>query len=65
VTEQWIEINSTWTKYSIPVVSDYRSNSSTQYGVFNGFSAVVEPQDHVGGMHLQVRNMIWTGPAGG
>jgi hypothetical protein len=66
VTEQWITtLTSQWQHFSIPVVSDYRSNSSTQYGVFNGFSAVVEPQDNVGGTYLQVKNMIWTGPAGG
>jgi hypothetical protein len=66
VTEQWITtLTAAWQHFSIPVVSDYRSNSSSQYGVFNGFSAVVEPQDNVGGTYLQVKNMTWTGPAGG
>jgi hypothetical protein len=66
VTEQWVTITSAWAKYSIPIGDpDYRSNSSAQYGVFNGFSAVAEEQNNPGGVHLQVRNMIWNGPGGG
>jgi hypothetical protein len=65
-TEQWVTITSSWVKYSVPIVADYRCNSSTSTagGVFNGFSAVAVPANHPGGMYLQVRNMVWTAAAG-
>jgi hypothetical protein len=64
VTEQWVTVDTAWTKYSIPVVADYRWASSSQYGVFNGFSVVVEPQDHLGGTFIFVRNMTWVKASG-
>jgi hypothetical protein len=64
VTEQWLAIDTTWKKYAIPVATDYRWNSSSQYGVFNGFSVVTEPQDHTGGTYIYVSDMTWVGPGG-
>jgi hypothetical protein len=61
-TEQWLTVTSSWASYNIPIVDGYRclSSQNAAGGVFNGFSAVVEPQDHAGGMYLQVRNMVWS-----
>jgi hypothetical protein len=59
VTEQWMEVDAVWRKYMVPIPPDYRYSSSNVYGVAIGFSAIVEPQDHPGGTHIQVRNMTW------
>jgi hypothetical protein len=66
-TEQVLTVTSSWVAYSIPIVAGYRclSSQNAAGGVFNGFSAVVVAADHPGGMFLQVRNMVWNGPAGG
>jgi hypothetical protein len=58
-TEEYLRISTTWQKYSISVPFDYRFNSSLVYGVFNGFSVVVEPSEHVGGSYIFVRDVTW------
>jgi hypothetical protein len=62
LTEFWLNITTTWTKYTIGVAPDYRTPAAG-FGVSNGFSVVVEPADHVGGTYIFVKDMKWVGPA--
>jgi hypothetical protein len=62
LTEFWLNITTTWTKYTIDVAPDYRT-PGVGYGVSNGFSAVVEPADHVGGTYIFVKDMKWVAAA--
>jgi hypothetical protein len=64
--ETWLNITTSWTKYSIQVMPGYRSATAGSYGVTNGFSVVVEPADHVGGTYIYVKDMTRvTAAAGG
>jgi hypothetical protein len=62
LTEFWLTLTTTWTKYTIGVAPDYRT-PGVGYGVSNGFSVVVQPADHVGGTYIFVKDMKWVGAA--
>jgi hypothetical protein len=59
-TEFFINLTTTWTRYtvSIPVGEPYNT-SALLGGVWNGFSVVAEPQDHVGGSYILVKDVRW------
>ena len=44
---------------TIPVGEDYNNEGTNPGGVWNGFSVVVEPQDHAGGTYILVADVIW------
>ena len=58
--EFYTPITTNWTTYTtaIPATADY-NNSASAGGVWNGFSVVAEPQAHVGGTYIFVRNIRW------
>jgi hypothetical protein len=60
-TEFYLTVTTQWAPYSItiPVNDPYNESAATTGGVWNGFSAVVEPQDHVGGTTIQIKDMTW------
>jgi hypothetical protein len=60
-TEFFITVTTQWAMYSvnIPAGEPYNEGAATTGGVWNGFSVVVEPQDHVGGTTIQVKDMTW------
>jgi hypothetical protein len=60
-TEFFLNVTTQWAMYSItiPVGEPYNEGAATTGGVWNGFSAVVEPQDHVGGTTIQIKDMTW------
>ncbi|HEY2730055.1 MAG TPA: hypothetical protein VGK52_08935 [Polyangia bacterium] len=59
-TEFYTPITTNWSTYTtaIPATADYNSSASAG-GVWNGFSVVAEPQAHVGGTYIFVRNIRW------
>jgi hypothetical protein len=59
-TEFYILLTTTWTDYtvSIPAGEDYDGESPSG-GVWNGFSVVAEPADHVGGTYIFVSDVVW------
>jgi hypothetical protein len=61
--EQFLTISTTWTKYSVPIPAadqnTYNLLSDNMNGVWNAFSVVVEPQDHVGGTYILVKDIRW------
>ena len=60
-TEFYINVTQTWASYtvSIPAGEDYDNEAQSVGGVWNGFSLVVEPQDHAGGTSLFVSDIVW------
>ena len=62
-TEFFLALSTTWQDYvvSLPAGEDYDNEVSIpQGGVWNGFSVVVEPQDHAGGTDIFVRDVVWS-----
>jgi hypothetical protein len=62
-TEFYLTLTTEWATYStaIPVGELYNTVSGgTPGGVWNGFSAVGEPQSNLGGTYLFVRNIKWS-----
>jgi hypothetical protein len=59
-TEFYTPITTNWATYAtaIPATADYNSSAAAG-GVWNGFSVVAEPQAHVGGTYIFVRNIRW------
>jgi hypothetical protein len=59
-TEFFINLTRDWRSYTImiPAGEDYDA-SSVFGGVWNGFSVVMEPQDHAGGTTVLVADVIW------
>jgi hypothetical protein len=46
---------------SIPVDEDYNNEVQVSPGgVWNGFSIVVEPADHLGGTYIFVSDVVWS-----
>jgi hypothetical protein len=60
-TEFFLNITTSWAKYTtaIPVGEDYDRSTNAKGGVWNGFSVVGEPQDHVGGTEIFVKDIRW------
>jgi hypothetical protein len=60
-TEFFLTLSTTWAAYSvsIPDGEPYDAEPGGSIGVWNGFSIVVEPQDHVGGTDILVRKIVW------
>jgi hypothetical protein len=61
-TEFYLNVTTQWAPYSITIPAGEPYNDppgSTTGGVWNAFSVVVEPQDHVGGTTIQVKDMTW------
>jgi hypothetical protein len=61
-TEFYINITTGWQSYSvsIPAGEPYNAEPNTAGGVWNGLSVVVEPEDHIGGSYVLVRDIVWT-----
>jgi hypothetical protein len=59
-TEFYTNITTSWATYTtaIPATADYNSSAGAG-GVWNGFSVVAEPQSHIGGTYIFVRNIQW------
>jgi hypothetical protein len=61
-TEFFLSLTTAWADYtvSIPDGEDYDDESGSPYGgVWDGFSVVAEPQDHVGGTYIFVSDVVW------
>ena len=61
-TEFFLEISRQWQDYSvsIPAGEDYDNEPTSLFGgVWNGFSVVVEPEDHAGGTYILVSDVVW------
>jgi hypothetical protein len=60
-TEFFLNITTNWATYevTIPPGEPYNTYSSGAMGVWNGFSVIVEPQDHPGGTYIFVKDAIW------
>jgi hypothetical protein len=61
-TEFFLNVTTDWATYqvSIPPGEPYNTYSAGMTGVWNGFSVIVEPQDHPGGTYIFVRNAVWS-----
>ena len=59
-TEFYTTLTTSWATYTtaIPANNDYNGSASAG-GVWNGFSVVAEPQSHIGGTYIFVRNIQW------
>jgi hypothetical protein len=50
-----------WVQYTITIpAGELYNTSATPGGVWNGFSVVGEPQDHLGGTYIFVKDVTWT-----
>ena len=60
-TEFFLNITTEWATYevTIPAGEPYNSYSSGATGVWNGFSIIVEPQDHTDGTYIFVKDAVW------
>jgi len=60
-TEFFLNITTDWVTYevTIPPGEPYNTYSSGAMGVWNGFSVIVEPQDHPGGTYIFVKDAVW------
>jgi len=60
-TEFFLNITTDWATYevTIPPGEPYNTYSSGAMGVWNGFSVIVEPQDHPGGTYIFVKDAVW------
>ena len=60
-TEFFLNITTDWATYevTIPPGEPYNTYSSGALGVWNGFSLIVEPQDHPGGTYIFVKDAVW------
>jgi hypothetical protein len=59
-TEFFLNVTTQWAAYSVTIPAGEPYNEgAVSGGVWNGFSVVVEPQDHVGGTIIQVKDMTW------
>jgi hypothetical protein len=61
-TEFYLSLTTSWADYSvsIPAAEPYDNEPSIPLGgVWNGFSVVVDPQDHIGGTYVFVSDVIW------
>lgn len=60
-TEFFLNITTEWASYevTIPPGEPYNSYSAGSLGVWNGFSVIVEPQDHPGGTYIFVKDAVW------
>ena len=61
-TEFFLSISRQWQDYSvgIPAGEDYDDEPTSPLGgVWNGFSVVVEPEDHAGGTYILVSDVVW------
>jgi hypothetical protein len=60
-TEFFLNITTDWVTYevTIPPGEPYNTYSAGAMGVWNGFSVIVEPQDHPGGTYIFVRDAVW------
>ncbi|HVZ75197.1 MAG TPA: hypothetical protein VHJ20_22610 [Polyangia bacterium] len=62
-TEFFLTLTTSWRQYAITIPDDeaYDADPLTaQAGVWNGFSMVVEPEDHVGGTTILFGDVFWT-----
>ena len=62
-TEFFLEISRAWQDYTIaiPAGEPYDDEATSPFGgVWNGFSIVVEPEDHAGGTYLFVSDVVWS-----
>jgi len=64
-TEFWLALTNDWATYtvSIPAGEAYNDEPGTTQGVWNGFSAVFEPEYAVGGTYVFIKNITWTNVA--
>jgi hypothetical protein len=60
-TEFFLFITTEWATYevTIPPGEPYNTYSAGGTGVWNGFSVIVEPQDHPGGTYIFVKDAVW------
>jgi hypothetical protein len=62
-TEFFLEISREWQDYAItiPAGEPYDDEATSPLGgVWNGFSIVVEPEDHAGGTYIFVSDVAWS-----
>jgi hypothetical protein len=62
-TEFFLSLSTTWRRYLVSIPAEDYDNEATapQGGVWNGFSVVAEPQDHMGGTTILVSDVVWSG----
>jgi hypothetical protein len=61
-TEHYLTLTTAWASYTsaIPAAEPYDTSSVTAGGgVWNGFSVVTDPVDHVGGSYILVKDITW------
>jgi hypothetical protein len=60
-SEFFVPVTTAWADYQIAIpAEDYNDEPGNAFsGVWDGFSIVVEPEDHVGGTYIFVRNVSW------
>jgi hypothetical protein len=60
-SEFFIPVTTAWADYQVAIpAEDYNNEPGNPFsGVWDGFSIVVEPEDHVGGTYIFVRNVFW------
>lgn len=61
ITEFFLNVTTQWALYTIaiPANDPYNESATTTGGVWNGFSAVVEPADHAGGTIISIKDIVW------
>ena len=61
--EAYLNITTTWTRYTVAISPSlqqtYNNTAGDMQGVWNAFSAVVEPADHAGGTYIELKDMHW------
>lgn len=63
-TEFFLNITTTWTRYTVAIPAKFQDGSYDNtagdgQGVWNAFSAVVEPTAYAGGAYIEVKDIHW------
>jgi hypothetical protein len=66
-TEFYIALTTEWKNYAISLAAGEPTNDEpgSGGGVWNAFSAVVEPEDFIGGAYIFVKDIVWSNPSAG
>ena len=62
-TEFYLNITTTWTRYTTAIPASlqttYNTTAGDMQGVWNAFSVVVEQPDHAGGTYIEIKDIHW------